>query len=233
LKAKRFLLWDFDGTLAYREGMWGGCLVEALDGSEDAHGVTIDDVRPFLRDGFPWHAHDVPHPELSTPEAWWDAVEAVLARAYEGVGLPAGRARELAREAHLRYVDCTSGWSLFDDTLAVLESLREASWAHAILSNHVPELPQLVEGLGLSGLVDVVLTSAVTGYEKPHPEAFALALERCGRPGEVWMIGDNPLADVAGAEAVGIPAILARTEAENVGRRAATLHDVERLILGS
>ena len=25
------VLWDFDGTLAYREGMWAGCLVEVTD----------------------------------------------------------------------------------------------------------------------------------------------------------------------------------------------------------
>lgn len=227
----KLLLWDFDGTLAYRDGMWAACLAETLEASEPGRGVIADDLRPLLRDGFPWHSHEVPHPELSTAEAWWESVEAVLARAYEGVGLAAGRARELASEAHLRYVDCGVGWSLFDDTLAVLDELREDSWSHAILSNHVPELRRLVEGLGLAELMGAVLSSAETGYEKPHPQAFALALERFGNPEQVWMIGDNPVADVAGAEAVGIPAILARTEAATANRHAATLHDVRQIIL--
>ena len=49
------VLWDFDGTLAYRDGMWRGCLVEALDEVAPGHGVIAADVKPGLRDGFPWH----------------------------------------------------------------------------------------------------------------------------------------------------------------------------------
>jgi putative hydrolase of the HAD superfamily len=156
------------------------------------------------------------HPELCEPEAWWSHVEALLASAYEGVGIESGPARTLARLARQRYVDATCGWRLYDDTVPVLERLRSDGWNHAILSNHVPELPTLVAGLGLEPLVDVVLSSAVTGYEKPNPKAFELALDRCGRPDEVWMVGDNPVADVEGATAVGIPAILVRGAANAV-----------------
>lgn len=53
--AKRAILWDFDGTLAYREGLWSGCLAEVLQEREPDAGVTRDRVRPLLRDGFPWH----------------------------------------------------------------------------------------------------------------------------------------------------------------------------------
>jgi putative hydrolase of the HAD superfamily len=207
----RVVLWDFDGTLAHRPGMWRGCMTETLDEHEHGHGIDPDQLRPFLRDGFPWHRPEIAHPELCEPEHWWTHVEALLAAAYEGVGIQAVRARELARLARQRYVDASQGWRLFSDTKPTLESLRESGWRHAILSNHVPELPALVDGLGLSGLIDVVLTSAATGYEKPNPRAFEHALEACGRPREVWMVGDNPVADAAGAEAVGIPAVLVRS----------------------
>ena len=80
------LLWDFDGTLAYREGMWGGCLVEVLDEHEPGHALCADDFRPSLREGFPWHTPDVAHPELDSPDLWWAPVEALLARAYERAG---------------------------------------------------------------------------------------------------------------------------------------------------
>ncbi len=79
-----------------------------------------------------------------------------------------------------------------------------------MLSNHVPELAELIEGLGLGELVGEVFTSAAIGYEKPHPEIFRHALRVCGSPGRVWMVGDNPVADVEGAEAVGVPAVLVR-----------------------
>lgn len=77
---KKAILWDFDGTLAYREGLWSGCLAEVLQEWEPAAGITRDDVRPLLHNGFPWHAPDRAHPELSTPEAWWEVVEALLAQ---------------------------------------------------------------------------------------------------------------------------------------------------------
>jgi putative hydrolase of the HAD superfamily len=48
-----------------------------------------------------------------------------------------------------------------------------------------------------------VFTSAATGYERPNPRAFEIALEACGWPSESWMVGDNPIADIAGAEPSG------------------------------
>jgi putative hydrolase of the HAD superfamily len=227
----RVIFWDFDGTLAFRPGMWRGCLIETLDEYEPGHGVESDQLRPFLHDGFPWHRPDVPHPELCEPEAWWTHVEILLTVTYEGVGLAAPRAGELARLARHRYVDPNRGWRLFDDSLRAVERLRGDGWRHAILSSHVPELPALVTGLGLEPLIDVVLTSAATGYEKPNPKAFELALECCGWPGETLMVGDNPVADVAGAEAAGIPAVLVRSEPQARLRYAPDL-DALAAILG-
>jgi putative hydrolase of the HAD superfamily len=231
--AARVILWDFDGTLAHRPGMWRGCLLEVLDEHEAGHSVQAEQLRPFLRDGFPWHRPDVPHPELCEPEAWWRPIETLLATAYEGVGVGHERAQELARHARARYIDATFGWRLYDDTLAVLERLRSHGWRHAILSNHVPELPDLVAGLGLSPLIDRVFSSATTGYEKPSPEAFEHALNRCGHPREVWMVGDNPVADLAGATSVGIPAILVRANDVNGRDAVADLHEAAEIIAGT
>lgn len=78
--------------------------------------------------------------------------------------------------------------------------------------------------LGLGNHVDAVFSSAVVGWEKPHAEFFQRAVEAMGRPVRKWMIGDNPIADVRGAEAVGIPAILVHTgspEGTTVGLRQA------------
>jgi len=222
----RVILWDFDGTLGFRAGRWRGCLIEILDDCQPGHGVTVDQLRVFLENGFPWHQPELPHPELCDPEAWWAHVEMRLAAAYQGVGLEASRALELARLARHRYVDPSRRWRLFDDTTRTLERLRSDGWQHAILSNHVPELPALIAGLGITPLINVVLTSAAIGYEKPNPRAFEYALERCGWPNEVWMVGDNPVADVAGAEAAGIPAVLVRSGPQPQLRYAADLDAV-------
>jgi putative hydrolase of the HAD superfamily len=203
----RAILWDFDGTLGYREGMWSGCLVEVLDQHEPGHAWCADDFRPSLRDGFPWHTPDVPHPELATPDSWWGPIESILAGAYGSVGYDEDRSRALAGLARARYVNPSHGWRLFDDTAPTLSRLRADGWRHVILSNHVPELDAIVEALGIGDLIDAVVNSARTGYEKPHPRAYAAGRAAAGNPEELWMVGDNPAADVAGAEAAGIPAI--------------------------
>lgn len=208
---------------------WRGCLMETLDQHEPGHSVDVEVLRPYLRSGFPWHLHDVPHPELSDPDSWWAHVEPLLIRGYEGVGISPGRARVLGRLAHERYVE-PRRWSLFDDTLPALNDLRERGWRHIILSNHVPELGQIVRHLGLARLVDAVVNSAETGYEKPHPEAFAQAKRAAGEPDEIWMVGDNPHADVEGAEAVGIPGILVRRDGSPAETHAArTVRSLEEV----
>ena len=223
------ILWDFDGTLAYRDGLWSGCLAEVLQEHEPELAITRDHLRPHLTDGFPWHSPETPHPELCEPEAWWERAEGLLARAAIQVGLPPEKAADYARKTHERYIDCAS-FTVFDDTVPVLESLRDQGWRHVILSNHIPELQDIVDGIELSHLVDAVFNSAVTGYEKPNPRAYEIAREACGHPTELWMVGDNPEADVRGAEAVGIPAVLVRTQDASVERVAADLYEVARYV---
>jgi len=227
----RLVIWDFDGTLAHRRGEtgWSILLAEALDAEEPGHGHTAETFRPYLRDGFPWHRPEVAHPELCEPEAWWAAVRPLLSRAYESVGYSSTRALELADTARRLYVDPDVGWALFDDTLPALERLSQAGWMHAILSNHVPELGRIVTGLGLRDVVEHVSCSAETGYEKPHARAYASVLDHL-QPEEAWMVGDNVVADVLGAEAVGLPAVLVRRPDPRAARYADTLAGVPRFL---
>ncbi len=194
--------------------------------------MAADALIPFLKDGFPWHTPDVPHPQLSTGIAWWQHLRDLLARAFIGVGFSVERASELA--AHVRdfYLDPVR-WRVFSDTVPVLTALRESGWRHVIVSNHVPELADLVDQLGLGTLIEATVNSAVTGYEKPHPEMFELGRAAAGDPEEIWMIGDNPHADVAGAEAVGIPAILVRRAVDKpstIPRQSEDLTGVHRYL---
>jgi FMN phosphatase YigB (HAD superfamily) len=227
----RLLIWDFDGTLAHRRGEtgWSILLAEALDTEEPGHGHSPDVFRPHLREGFPWHRPETAHPELCEPEAWWGSVCRVLSRAYEFAGYASGRALELADAARRLYVDPKVGWELFGDTLPTLGRLTGAGWTHAILSNHVPELRQIIAGLGLDDAVAFVSCSAETGYEKPHAQAYASVLDAL-RPAEAWMVGDNIVADVLGAEAVGIPAVLVRRPDPRAARYADSLDGVERFL---
>jgi len=222
----RAIIWDFDGTLGCREGgMWSASLVEAIRGEDPGATWTVDDVRPLLRGIFPWEHPETPHPQLSAPGAWWAEHTAALGRILRGMGYAPERADRIATAFPGVYLR-PEAWHLYPDTIPVLEALSARGWVHHVLSNHVPELRSITERLGLAPYLAGLWSSAETGYEKPHPRAFRAPLEAIGPAEAVWMVGDNPLADVAGAEAVGIPGILVRTASDGVRYQCADLWGV-------
>jgi len=229
--AGRLILWDFDGTLGWRPGLWTGCVLEVLDEHEPGHGLAADAIRAGMRGHLPWHLPERSHTHVGDAEGWWAPVQSRIAAILGEAGIAERRARELAAAVRARFVDPAIGWRLFEDTVPTLQRAREAGWRNAVLSNHVPELPVIAGALGLSPHLDALFTSAAIGYEKPNEQAFRIALAGCGEPQEVWMVGDNPAADVAGAEALGIPAVLVRREGDGAARRSDGLQGALDLVL--
>jgi len=212
-----YLIWDFDGTLGYRTGGWSKACVDVL--ADTVPEVAVEDVRPHLQEGFPWQTPEEPH-ATSSADDWWEQLYPTFAAAFEANGVPPEHARELARRVRQTYVE--EGWQLYDETLGVLSRLSAAGWTHLVLSNHVPELPSILDRLGLTAHVEELFVSAEIGYEKPHPEAFAPVRSAIGDDVTVWMIGDSYRADVEGATSVGLPAISfggpTRTQSTTVNR---------------
>ena len=205
---RKYLIWDFDGTLAWRPGGCTGAVLSVLQNAAvDIH-VTADQIHPFLQSGFPWHAPENAHPGI-TPLEWWEDLQPVLMRTFKGIGVKNGECTSLASQVRAAYLDPLK-WQRYSDSLPALEKLSACGWKHILLSNHVPELPFLLERLGLSGYFTILFNSADTGYEKPNPRAFRNALEWIGPDATTWMIGDNFACDVLGALEVGLPGILVR-----------------------
>ena len=208
------VIWDFDGTLGYRSGgRWTASVLEVARREVSGPLVTEERIRPFLRTCFPWNRHDRPHPELGEADAWWEALEPAFSAALRHAGLSADRAQIRAKEVRPVYL-APDRWRLYEDTIPALTALSEAGWRHVLLSNHVPELRGIIGRLGLESLLERIFNSAETGYEKPHPTAFRQVLATLRDNGRVWMVGDSRTADAAGAESVGIPALLVRKEEE-------------------
>jgi putative hydrolase of the HAD superfamily len=226
---RRIILWDFDGTLVPFTS-WRSALMDVLDECEPGHHIGQEQIRPFLRDGFPWHKPQEPHTHLTTPEAWRTHLEPVFVRAYLGVGFNDQRAQDLARQVR-KHMTNPKRFVLLEDTLPTLKYLIEQGWSHGILSNRMPELPEIVRAIGLNPFIDFCLTSGVTGYEKPNPQSFRLALSQASNPEKVWMVGDNVVSDIKGAEDVGITAILVHhPPTEGVKYCAADLQEVVKII---
>ena len=207
----KLLIWDFDGTLGYRQGgMWSASLLQVIQRSQPDSGITSQQISPYMQSGFPWHAPEILHPEVRTADQWWDALFPVFERALAGLGMPEDQVTRLARGVRDAYTDL-SAWRAYDDAIPTLERLANQGWTHAMLSNHVPELARIVDHLGISTHLARLFNSADTGYEKPHPQAFQQVLGAFPEAKVCCMVGDSMTADVRGAEAAGIPAVLVRT----------------------
>ncbi len=204
------LLWDFDGTLGFRQGgMWAAALLQTIRQEDPLTPVTMEQLRPFLQSGFPWQNPELPHPEIRTAEQWWQRVEPVFECAMLGNGFDSKQAERLAKRVRPVYTQ-PEVWRLFEDVIPTLQRCASLGWQHVLLTNHVPELGSILEHLGLDKFLAAVYNSAETGFEKPHPQAFQTALAGVASPQLVRMIGDSYTADIQGAACSGIPGILVR-----------------------
>jgi putative hydrolase of the HAD superfamily len=102
-------------------------------------------------------------------------------------------------------------WELYPDVLPAILEMRVAGVRLGILSDWGSNLLPIVEELGLAAELDFVIASAAVGLSKPDPAFFRLAAARAGvPPAEALMVGDSYRADVEGARAAGMDAILIR-----------------------
>jgi HAD superfamily hydrolase (TIGR01549 family) len=206
----KYLIWDFDGTLGYRQdGMWSLVLLEILRQEKPEFYITMEQIRPFLQAGFPWHNPNQPHTEIKSPEQWWNALDKLFEQAFLGIGINSKEVGFLAKQVRRVYPTLTA-WRLFEDVLPTLNQLSAMGWTHLMLSNHVPELRQIIHFLELDKYISQIFNSAETGYEKPHRQAFLTLLAALDDVESIWMIGDSMESDILGANAVGLSGILVR-----------------------
>jgi putative hydrolase of the HAD superfamily len=141
----------------------------------------------------------------------------ILVRAAESAGVPPGMldARECLRMYGWRAVP---GSRLFPEVPHILSLLRDNGIRVGIVTNaYQPMWVRDVE-LEQHGLLDYFpdcrISAADVGYLKPHPVIFKAALDLLDiEPDEAVFVGDNPTADIAGAQAAGLQGVLRVTRA--------------------
>lgn len=105
------------------------------------------------------------------------------------------------------------GTVVFADVPPILEALSAAGLKLGIVTNASQPMAMRDAELDAHGLIqhfpDCRLSAADAGYLKPDRRIFTRALELLGAsPAETVFIGDSPEADIAGALAVGMKAVL-------------------------
>jgi putative hydrolase of the HAD superfamily len=113
-------------------------------------------------------------------------------------------------------------FELYDDVEPTLELLAARGITVGVISNSHRSLAAFSDHFALNRFITIAVSSAEHGYMKPHRSIFDEALQRAGvHAEEALMVGDSMRADVEGAVAAGLRAVLIRRS----GERPATVPD--------
>lgn len=214
----RGLLLDAMGTLIdLRQSVGSSYAAVAERHGISVEAAAIDAVFPAIyRQAPPLAFGDLDDETLLEAERnWWgERINATFA----AVEAPAAEP-ELQRALFEHFAD-PGQWQVYADVEAQLIRWREAGLRLAVVSNFDRRLHGLLEGLGLSPLLDAVVVSSVAGAAKPDPRPFSLALEalQLSRD-QAWHVGDSP-EDLAGARAAGLPCLLLERRSTTNSRSA-------------
>lgn len=184
-------LWD---TLAYAG--WG----RQLAGLEEQAGVPAARIQQAF-------VQTRPARSIGT----YADVEADLAVVLAAAGLdPSPEA--LAQLVQMEAAFLAENARLFDDALPVLRRLRSRGIRTAVVSNCSHSTGPVVDRFGLEDEVDAVVLSFEVGVAKPDSAIYLAALERLGVGAADAVFVDDQDEYCAGAEAVGMRALLLRRD---------------------
>jgi putative hydrolase of the HAD superfamily len=207
------ILWDFDGTLAYRDGMWSGTLFSVLE--KNKINVSLKDIKPHLTTGFTWHNPELSHKELFKGKTWWEYYEKYFENIFIRLGIQKETAAELSKQIKAEYMD-KEKWHIYDDVVEALKKIIEKGNRNIIISNHIPELDEIVENLNIKQYFVKVYSSGNIGYEKPNKKFYKYIMDdqKVDKNGCI-IIGDSYESDIKGGKNIGIKSILIRKENRN------------------
>ncbi|HET9852948.1 MAG TPA: HAD-IA family hydrolase [Candidatus Limnocylindrales bacterium] len=181
------------------------------------HEASAEDLRLAWEaaDAWFWETYHQPGNDAWTNDAGIDATWRSYHRLmleHLGFGDREHELLETILASHL----AADAWEPYEDTIEALDLVRShpsraglAPARIAVISDFGSNLTEIMAAMGLDRFIDVLAISAVEGLAKPDPELFLETARRAGgTPGDAVMIGDSHRADVVGARAAGMAAIL-------------------------
>ncbi|HEU4978807.1 MAG TPA: HAD-IA family hydrolase [Solirubrobacteraceae bacterium] len=199
----RAVLLDALGTLVRLDAPWPR-LVREL--AARGIGVSLADAEAALRSEMAYYRT---HHDVARDRAGLAALRADCAAVLRDA-LPERVREALAPEQWADVLLAALRFEAYPEVPDTLRALREEGARLVVVSNWDVSLHDVLHDTGLRPLVDAVVTSAELGAAKPHPAIFARALELAGgvAPADALHAGDSVEADVEGALAAGIAAVL-------------------------
>lgn len=209
MREKPTLFWDFHGTLTLPDVSWFTAAMQVSKALIPHRELTIETLQKhFTKSCLPWWTipdKDTQH--LVNPADWWAYCENEFTNMFEKCGFTNQEAKQLAAAMRQKVIQ-PSLYTLYDDAVTTLKTLQQLGYKSYILSNNFPELPALVQGLGIAPYFEDIFTSATIGFEKPRKEIFEFACKQANvNPSNAYMIGDNPIDDIQGGKQAGFTTI--------------------------
>lgn len=172
-------------------------------------------------------------PIRDRPENEQEAFRLEYARIYlAAAGVDANA--DLVREVRGYFVDeiDTHGWtySMFADVMPAVTKLEQHGIKRAVISNADADVTAFCLQMGFAPHMNVIVTSALVGFEKPDARTYYAALDPLKIvPERALHVGDQALSDVIGALGIGMRAALI----DRYERHTAEEHDPGVLIVQS
>src|SRR3954465_4600724 len=83
---KKVILWDFDGTLGYREGNWEETIFELSADKIVKTKANFNLVSQMLQSGFPWHEPQRSFVAINNSQDWWEYVKPNFVKIFTALG---------------------------------------------------------------------------------------------------------------------------------------------------
>lgn len=192
------IFFDAGGTLLYPEPGVG----EAYSRAGHRYGIRAGPVETEL--AFARAYSEAQVTSRYQDRGWW---RDVVRRTFEQLGTCTDP-ESLFEELYFHF-QSPEAWRLYPEVPEVLGKLRRRGYRTGLISNWDGRLPGLLEGLDVLSGLDPVVISHHVGVEKPSPLIYDRALNEAGvSPDRALMVGDDVEADIRGAHAAGMAAIL-------------------------
>lgn len=202
------VFFDVGNTLLYPYPSVSRVVEEVLrDAGHVRDLAAIDDLMPLVDEFYEdrYRADDTFWTSDDAATDVWVGMYSLLCRRLD---IPEGDAVILARAVYEAFGEAEC-WRAYDDVAPAFKRLRTAGVKIGIISNWDSRLARIFDDLGLTPLVETVVSSAVVKLHKPDPRIFELACKRIGvRPQACAHVGDHYYSDVLGARAVGMTPVL-------------------------
>lgn len=197
------VVFDFYGTLAETPD-WGPSWEELV--TELGYELPADVRARWWNDGIDGTEHDEHSQSRDHYVAWQQArIRGML----DECGIPPAAQDILI--ARVREISGHRKITAYDEVSPVLASLRDRGLTLAICSNWDWDLHEAVDSAGLTGTVDIMVSSAWVGARKPHPRIYDHTLAQLGiPPEEILFVGDTWSCDVDGPRTAGMRAVYIR-----------------------